>query len=788
MADEVGRHGQQRDHHALVGDVAAHAAGEDSRPGLAGLALHDVALGLLHAEGQGWEAVGDQVDPQQMHRLQDGKAHEGGKEDGEHLAHVGGQQELDGLADVVIDPAALLHGAHDGGKVVVRQHHVRHVLGDVRAGDAHAHADVGALDGGGVVDAVAGHGGDEARLAPGVYDAGLVLGLYARVDADVAEGLLKGLVIHGAQLAAGDGPLALPQDAKLACDGGGGVDVVAGDHHDADTGALALVDGGLDLRAHRVDHAGQADEAEVLLQILRLKVRRRRVIASLRRGQHAQGPGGHLLIRLQHGAAEALRHLGGGAVFQVMRAAGEHLVQAALGILHAAALALLHGRHHLAAAVKWRLADAGELRLQIVLVQAQLFAPGHQGGLGGLAGDGAVLVGLRVAAEGHGRGQEFFVLSEGVHHGHAVLGQGAGLVRADHLGAAQGLHGGEPADDGAAFGHVGDPDGEHDGHHRHQPLRDGGHGQGHGDHEGVEHHLCREFPGPEQAHREDHHADAQHQLRQDMAQLVQLHLQGGLALHGVFQGIGDLAHLGVHAGGGDHHGAAAIDHGGAHVGHVLPVAQRHVLLPPPQGDEVDELAHRDALAGEGRLLDLHGGAVKNAAVGGHRVPRLQNHHVAHDQILTLDRDDVALSQHLAGGGGHLLQGLDGLLGLVLLVHAQHRVDDDHEEDDEHIRKALAAVAGGQGADEGGRQQDQNHGVRHLGKELLDDRFLFGFLELVLPVCGQALFGLRRAQALGTAAGLGKDRLDRFTVVLHAFHPSFSGNKKRPLSPEYHIPR
>ena len=82
------------------------------------------------------EAVGDEVYPQQVHRLQDGKAHERGDEDADDLAHVGAKQELDGLADVVVDAAAFLDGADYGGEVVVREHHVRDVLGDVRAGDA----------------------------------------------------------------------------------------------------------------------------------------------------------------------------------------------------------------------------------------------------------------------------------------------------------------------------------------------------------------------------------------------------------------------------------------------------------------------------------------------------------------------------------------------------------------------------------------------------------------------------------------------------------------------------
>ena len=54
---------------ALKGNVQAHASGEDPVVRPAGRALHNVGLLLLHAQGKGGEAVGNQVDPQKMHRL-----------------------------------------------------------------------------------------------------------------------------------------------------------------------------------------------------------------------------------------------------------------------------------------------------------------------------------------------------------------------------------------------------------------------------------------------------------------------------------------------------------------------------------------------------------------------------------------------------------------------------------------------------------------------------------------------------------------------------------------------
>ena len=157
VTHEIARQSQQRHHYALVRYVRAHASGENARLRVARLAAHDVPLRLLHAQRKRREAVRHEVYPQEMHRLEYREAQKRRHKDADDLRHVRAQQELDGLADVVIDPAAFLHRAHDCGEVVVRQHHVCDVLRNVRTGDAHAHADVRALYARRVVDAVAGH-------------------------------------------------------------------------------------------------------------------------------------------------------------------------------------------------------------------------------------------------------------------------------------------------------------------------------------------------------------------------------------------------------------------------------------------------------------------------------------------------------------------------------------------------------------------------------------------------------------------------------------------------------
>ena len=177
-------------------------------------------------------------------------------------------------------------------------------------------------------------------------------------------------------------------------------------------------------------------------------------------------------------------------------------------------------------------------------------------------------------------------------------------------------------------------------------------------------------PRAEYLHGEDDDADAEHEPGEDLGELAELDLQRGLTLLGARERVGDLAHLGLHAGGGDDHGAAAVDDGGAHVAHVLAVAEGHIgaVL---EVDDVDELVDGDALAGEGGLLYLEAGAVEYAAVGGNGVARLKVDYVAHHELGAGHDAELAVAHDLAGGGGHGLQGLYGLFRLVFLIDAEH---------------------------------------------------------------------------------------------------------------------
>ena len=92
------------------------------------------------------------------------------------LGDVAREDVGDETPDVVVDRAAFFDRVDDAREVVVGQDHVGRFFGDVRSRDAHGHTDVGHLQRGRVVHAVACHGDDVAHALEHLRDAHLVLG------------------------------------------------------------------------------------------------------------------------------------------------------------------------------------------------------------------------------------------------------------------------------------------------------------------------------------------------------------------------------------------------------------------------------------------------------------------------------------------------------------------------------------------------------------------------------------------------------------------------------------
>ena len=160
------------------------------------------------------------------------------------------------------------------GEVVVEQHEVRRLAGDVGAGPAHRDADVGLVQGGTVVDAVAGHRHDVSPGAQGPGDAQLVLG----------RRRARRRCRHGRAARRAPGRRrAAPRPTRtevVGCrsptsvgDGGGRRRVVAGDHGDLDAGPAAGGERLADLRRAAGPPGRPARELELPLGLVRRRCR-----------------------------------------------------------------------------------------------------------------------------------------------------------------------------------------------------------------------------------------------------------------------------------------------------------------------------------------------------------------------------------------------------------------------------------------------------------------------------------------------------------------------------------
>ena len=167
---------------AMRRSIVRSSTGSD---GSRGGCLQHVPVQGLDAQRDRGDAVGDEVHPENHDRRQGQVQPDQQRADQrEDLAQVGRQEEEDHPAQVAVDHPPFLDRVDDRGEVVVGQHHVGGLLGHLRAGPAHRHADVGALESRSVVDAVPGHGDDVPLLLEGFEDLELVRGRNSREDPD----------------------------------------------------------------------------------------------------------------------------------------------------------------------------------------------------------------------------------------------------------------------------------------------------------------------------------------------------------------------------------------------------------------------------------------------------------------------------------------------------------------------------------------------------------------------------------------------------------------------------
>ena len=218
-------------------------------------------------------------------------------------------------------------------------------------------------------------------------------------------------------------------------------------------------------------------------------------------------------------------------------------------------------------------------------------------------------------------------------------------------------------------------------------------------------------------------------------------LEGGLPLVLVQQEPGDAAHLGGHPRGGEDHPAPARRDHGAADDHVAPLRQRRFRGKGPAGLLVD----REGFPRHGGFIRLELGRPEDPAVGGDAVSRFQEDQVPGDQGAALQKQLLPASDHPALGGGELLEGFQGLAGVVLLGDGDDRVEDHDQQDDGGVQPILPAPGKvGQGR---GGQEDQDHGVLQLAEDPQQQAGLLALGQTVLSVVLQTPGGFRGREAM-----------------------------------------
>jgi hypothetical protein len=611
------------------------------------------------------------------------------------------------------------------------------------------------------------YGDDRPVRLQRVHDPQLVLGRHARVDGDVGHRRSQRVLVQRLELRSRQRERAGADDPQIAGDPERGPRMVSRDHHRAHARRGRLGDRRPDLGSRRVDDPDQPEVDQLVLDpLVRSRVGGQRPIG------HGQGPQGEIrqpVDRLQHlGAAPGCQRahragdaFGGAAPEQhVGRALGDGADRSrVLGVR-------LQRRHELALRGERELADALESRPPCVREAVDLGLGHEEGPLRRIALDPPFAVALaqgRVVGEAAGtdQGAHLFqqralaqdltvdarpavgtVAAPGEVHlpgrrdhlldRHLVLGQRAGLVRADDGGRSERLDGRQALDDRAAGRHPLDAEREHQREDRGQALGHRRDRQRHPDQQHVDQIRRLVDVGGQQDRGDDHDRDHDHDEAEHPPEMLDLALQGRLLGLGPAQQARDAAHLARHAGGGHHSHPSASRDGRPVEDHVDAVTQRRRLA-----ERRHILEHRLALAGQRGLGDHQRCGLDQASVGADRIALGQQQDVSGNDLGGRDALRAPVSSHAGGRRGHPRQRRHGLVGARLLHEAQGRVEsDDGQDDDRVVGHALRAFAGPRDErdDHGGQQQVDERvgelpeepaprGIRLLALELVGARAL-----------------------------------------------------------------
>mmetsp|Transcript_11360 Transcript_11360/g.25637 ORF Transcript_11360/g.25637 Transcript_11360/m.25637 type:complete len:407 (-) Transcript_11360:1767-2987(-) len=238
-------HRREADVHANNHVAEEHPRRDQAVVGTTRGLAHDVQVRRVESERRGGWAVGDQINPQQLHGNETlWESERGGDEDGSNLADVAADHVADESLHVVVDRSSLRHRGDDRVEVVVRKHHVARLLRHLRARDAHCHANVREFECGRVVHAVARHRRNLAVHLQRLHNLDLILRRCARKDVALEHNLVQFLVCHHVELRAGVNLVVLiVGDAECAADGKSRLRVISRNHFYRDASRRRLLNG-----------------------------------------------------------------------------------------------------------------------------------------------------------------------------------------------------------------------------------------------------------------------------------------------------------------------------------------------------------------------------------------------------------------------------------------------------------------------------------------------------------------------------------------------------------------
>ena len=367
------RNGSGGDHQPLNADAEKERLGQDALVPGPGLFPHDlISMGLQPQRNSG-QRVRQQIDEQQMDcRKGHRQPQQGGVQYRQNSGGIAGEQELNGPLDVGIHVPAVFYRFHNGGEVVIRQHHTGGVLGNLRSRNAHGHADIRLLQSRSIIDTVTGHGYQIASLLPCPDNADLMLRGYPGIDADLRHKVPQLRIAHFVDDRTLHGFCTVLQNTDLPSDGRRRDLMVAGDHNRTDSGADALCHRSLGFLPRRIHHG---DEAQKVQAVFIRQTDCRTVHAAAGEGQHTQAFVGKLLVDLLDFPPFLRRY----------DTAFQQYIHGALGDHQEAARQLMDGGHHLPVRIEGNLRQPGPVVSDDVLVKAVAFAQPYQCGFCGIA-------------------------------------------------------------------------------------------------------------------------------------------------------------------------------------------------------------------------------------------------------------------------------------------------------------------------------------------------------------------------------------------------------------------